>query len=114
MDAERGLTKTDTLNLGGCKSAPADTTANGRPLGGLRDPTGATVPLRLETSTCATVASVGMPPEIRRAGAGACTTPFEQDRQAYFGRRVTPLTRVNMRCRAADDPEPGRDHVEAL
>ena len=45
--------------------------------------------------TCATVASVGMPPGIRRAGAGACATPFEHDRQACFGRRVT-MTRVTM------------------
>ena len=30
-----------------------------------------------------------MPPGIRRAGEGAWTTPFKQDRQAYFGRRVT-------------------------
>jgi len=30
-----------------------------------------------------------MPPRISRAGAGASTTPFEHDRQAYFGRRVT-------------------------
>ena len=35
------------------------------------------------------VASVGMPPSISRAGAGACTTPSSQGRQAYFGRRVT-------------------------
>ncbi len=35
------------------------------------------------------VASVGMPPSISRAGAGACTTPSSQRRQAYFGRRVT-------------------------
>lgn len=40
--------------------------------------------------------------------------PFEQDRQAYFGRRVTPLAHVNMRCRAADDAELGRDYVKAF
>ena len=43
----------------------------------------------METSTWATVASVGMPPSISRAGAGACTTTSSQARQAYFGRRVT-------------------------
>ena len=30
-----------------------------------------------------------MPPSIRRAGAGACTTTPSQARQAYFGRLVT-------------------------
>ena len=33
--------------------------------------------------------SVGRPPSISRAGAGAWTTPSWQVRQAYFGRRVT-------------------------
>ena len=31
------------------------------------------------------VASVGIPPSISRAGAGACTTPSSHWRQAYFG-----------------------------
>ena len=35
------------------------------------------------------VASVGSPPSISRAGAGACTTPSSHWRQAYFGRIVT-------------------------
>ena len=35
------------------------------------------------------VASVGMPPSISRAGAGACTTVPVQARQASFGRLVT-------------------------
>ena len=33
------------------------------------------------------VASVGNPPSISRAGAGACTTPSSHGRQAYLGRR---------------------------
>jgi hypothetical protein len=41
------------------------------------------------TSTCATVASVGMPPRISRADAGACMTPAVRERQAYLKRRVT-------------------------
>ncbi len=41
------------------------------------------------TSTWATIASVGRPPSISRAGAGACTTASSHARQAYFGRRVT-------------------------
>jgi hypothetical protein len=36
----------------------------------------------LDTSTWATVASVGRPPSISRVGAGACTTTSSQDRQA--------------------------------
>ena len=32
---------------------------------------------------------VGSPPSINRLGAGACTTPFSQARQAYLGRRTT-------------------------
>ena len=40
-------------------------------------------------ATCATKASVGMPPSISRAGAGACTTVPTQVRQANFGRLVT-------------------------
>lgn len=43
----------------------------------------------LETNTWATIASVGMPPSIRRAAAGACTTTSSQVRQAYLGRRTT-------------------------
>ena len=39
--------------------------------------------------TCATAASVGTPPSIRRAGAGACSTTPGQARQASFGRLVT-------------------------
>ncbi len=35
------------------------------------------------------LASVGNPPSIRRAGAGACTTTSSHLRQAYLGRRVT-------------------------
>lgn len=35
----------------------------------------------------ATMASVGMPPSISRAGAGAWTTTCSQARQAYLGRR---------------------------
>src|SRR5688572_29344707 len=38
-------------------------------------------PRKRETSTCATVASVGTPPSIRRAGAGACRTTPLQARQ---------------------------------
>jgi hypothetical protein len=34
------------------------------------------------------VASVGNPPSISLAEAGACTTPSSHDRQAYLGRRV--------------------------
>src|SRR5437763_14189325 len=40
-------------------------------------------------TTWATSRSVGRPPSISRAGAGACTTVPSQVRQAYFGRRVT-------------------------
>lgn len=47
----------------------------------------------METSTCATVASVGKPAWINRSGAGAWTTPSVQDRQAYLDRRVT-MTRT--------------------
>ena len=43
----------------------------------------------LGISSCATMASVGRPPGTSRAGAGACTTPSAQARQAYLGRRVT-------------------------
>jgi hypothetical protein len=39
----------------------------------------------LETRTWATVASVGDPPSISRAGAAACSTPSSHLRQAYFG-----------------------------
>src|SRR6266576_1871216 len=35
------------------------------------------------------VPSVGNPPSISRAGAGACMTPSSHDRQAYLGLRVT-------------------------
>ena len=41
------------------------------------------------TATCATAASVGMPPSISRVGAVAWTTTPSQARQAYFGRLVT-------------------------
>ena len=54
-------------------------------------------------------ASDGMPPGISRAGACACTRPFEPDRRACFGRRVTPRAHVNMCCRAADDAKLSRD-----
>lgn len=37
----------------------------------------------------AIIASVGMPPSIRRGLAGAYTTPASQDRHAHLGRRVT-------------------------
>ena len=43
----------------------------------------------LATTTWATSRSVGRPPSISRAGAGACTIAPWQARQAYFGRRVT-------------------------
>ena len=43
----------------------------------------------LLTNTCASVASVGRPPGIRCAAAGAWVTPSVQPRQAYFGRMVT-------------------------
>jgi hypothetical protein len=36
----------------------------------------------LLTSTCAIIASVGMPPSIGRAGAGAASTASSQVRQA--------------------------------
>jgi hypothetical protein len=42
----------------------------------------------LETNACATVASVGRPPSMRRAGAGDWTTTSSQARQAYLGRRT--------------------------
>jgi hypothetical protein len=37
------------------------------------------------------VASVGNPPPISRAGAGACMMPSSQARHAYLGRRVTRI-----------------------
>ena len=43
----------------------------------------------LLTSTWAMAPSVGSPPSIRAAGAGACVTPSVQVRQAYLGRTVT-------------------------
>jgi hypothetical protein len=43
----------------------------------------------LETKTCATVPSVGNPPSISRAGAGACRTRSSQLRHPYLGRRTT-------------------------
>jgi len=46
--------------------------------------------------------SVGMPPSIRRLGAGACTTPSSQARQALFG---SP---------DHQNPELGGDDVEPL
>ena len=85
----KGRAKDGGMDPGGCKSALAGKAAGGRHSGGSRDPTGATVPLPLQTSTCATVTSVGIPPGISHAGAGACAAPFEHDRQASFGRRVT-------------------------
>ena len=51
---------------------------------------------------------------IRCEGAAAWVTPSVQVRQAYFGRTVTPLAHVNMRCRAADDAQLRRHDVQPL
>ena len=53
------------------------------------------------TSTWATSVSVGSPPSISRAGAGAWTTALSQARQPYLGRRVT----ITRNC-AGIDVEP--------
>ena len=53
------------------------------------------------TSTWATVPSVGSPPWISRAGAGACTTPSSQARQAYFGRGSPAPGPGPAQCRGA-------------
>ena len=50
---------------------------------------GDTASAYFDTMTLAIVASVGMPPSIRRGLAGACTMPASQERHAYLGRRVT-------------------------
>ena len=57
---------------------------------------------------------MGSPPSISQCGVAAWLMPASQRRQAYLGRIVTPLAHENMRCRAADDMEPGWNNIQPL
>jgi len=52
------------------------------------------------------VASVGRPPSISRAGAGAWVTPSSQVRQAYLGRRTQQHLVFGQRLRPAAEAMP--------